>query len=166
MKPGDVEFDEQGRAICPKCKERVSEPYQHGGKVVRRHLYRKANGEKCEYGWTEGEPIARGSGVSESGVAAGLENVDAQMGKRSGRKADWRKHIAVSRDICHGKPCIKGTRIMVSIVLDYLAGGDSVDEILEQYPTLSRDDVRAAQAYAAWLAREEESHPLRTELTS
>jgi uncharacterized protein (DUF433 family) len=45
--------------------------------------------------------------------------------------------------------------------LDYLAAGDSVDEILNQYPTLS-SDVRAAQAYAAWLAREEESYPLHT----
>lgn len=85
--------------------------------------------------------------------------------KKSSRKTDWRKHIAVSPDICHGKPCVKGTRIMVSIILDYLAAGDSMDEILEQYPILSRDNVRAAQAYAAWLAREEESHPLHTELT-
>lgn len=78
---------------------------------------------------------------------------------------DWKSRIAVSADICHGKPCIKGTRIMVSIILDYLAARDSVDGILEQYPTLSRDDVRASQSYAAWLAREEESHPLHTELT-
>lgn len=55
---------------------------------------------------------------------------------------------------------------MVSIVLDYLAAGESVDEIIEQYPTLSPDDVRAAQAYAAWLAREEEPYPLHTELTT
>jgi uncharacterized protein (DUF433 family) len=82
--------------------------------------------------------------------------------KKSPTKTDWRDHIAVSPDICHGKPCIKGTRIMVSIVLDYLAAGDSVDEILEQYPTLSPGDVCAAQAYAAWLAREEESFPLHT----
>jgi uncharacterized protein (DUF433 family) len=86
--------------------------------------------------------------------------------KKSNRKADWRRRIAVSPDVCHGKPCIKGTRIMVSIILDYLATGDSVEEILQQYPTLSHDDVRAAQAYAAWLAREEESYPLHTELTT
>lgn len=77
--------------------------------------------------------------------------------------AGWRNHIAVSPKICHGKPCIKGTRIMVSIILDYLAAGNSVEEIIEQYPDLSHDDVRAAQAYAAWLAREEESYPLHME---
>lgn len=86
--------------------------------------------------------------------------------KKSSRKADWRRRISVSPNVCHGKPCIKGTRIMVSIVLDYLAAGESVEEIIEQYPTLAPDDVRAAQAYAAWLAREEESYPLHTELTT
>lgn len=86
--------------------------------------------------------------------------------KNSSRKTDWRKRISVSPNICHGKPCIKGTRIMVSIILDYLAAGDSSDDVLNQYPTLSHEDVRAAQAYAAWLAREEESYPLHTELTT
>ena len=86
--------------------------------------------------------------------------------KKSAKKTDWRNHISVSPNICHGKPCIKGTRIMVSIILDYLAAGESVEGIIEQYPTLSGDDVWAAQAYAAWLAREEESHPLHTELTT
>lgn len=86
--------------------------------------------------------------------------------KKSSRKTDWRKRISVSPKICHGKPCIKGTRIMVSIILDYLAAGDSIDDILKQYSTLSHDDVRATQAYAAWLAREEESYPLHMELTN
>lgn len=86
--------------------------------------------------------------------------------KKSIRKADWRKRISISPNVCHGKPCIRGTRIMVSIILDYLAAGDPVEEILDQYPTLSRDDVLAAQAYAAWLAREEETYPLHTELTT
>ena len=86
--------------------------------------------------------------------------------KKSSKKTDWRDRVSVSPNICHGKPCIKGTRIMVSIILDYLAAGESVEEILNQYPTLSADDVQAAQGYAAWLAREEESHPLHTELTT
>lgn len=55
---------------------------------------------------------------------------------------------------------------MVSVILDYLAAGESVDEILAQYPSLTGDDVRAAQAYAAWLAHEEESHPLHTEVST
>ena len=78
---------------------------------------------------------------------------------------DWKSRIAGSPDVCHGKPCIKGTRIMVLVILDYLAAGESVDEILTQYPNLKSEDVRAAQAYAAWLAREEESHPLHSEVT-
>jgi len=79
---------------------------------------------------------------------------------------DWKSRISVSPGVCHGKPCINGTRIMVSVILDYLAAGESADEILTQYPSLSSDDVRAAQAYAAWLAHEEESHPLHTEVTT
>lgn len=103
--------------------------------------------------------------VARSGAAAYLRISKRRtvMVMQRGRKVGWRKRITASPDICHGKPCIKGTRIMVSIILDYLAAGDSVDEILEQYPTLSCDDVRVAQTYAAWLAHEEESHPLHTE---
>jgi uncharacterized protein (DUF433 family) len=67
---------------------------------------------------------------------------------------DWRNHITVDPAICHGRACIKGTRIMASVVLDNLAAGLSADEILRLYPTLTRDDVVAAVAYAAELARE------------
>ena len=79
--------------------------------------------------------------------------------------ADWRQLISVDPTVCHGKPCIKGTRIMVSIVLDYLKAGESVDAILKQYPTLTKAGVQAAMAYAAWLAHEEEEQPLHTEVT-
>ena len=65
--------------------------------------------------------------------------------------------------VCHGKPCIKGTRIMVSVLLDYLSAGEAEDEILKQYPSLCHKDIQAAIAYAAWLAHEEEEHPLHTE---
>jgi uncharacterized protein (DUF433 family) len=82
------------------------------------------------------------------------------------RSPDWRKRISVDPRICHGKPCIKGTRIMVSIILDYLQAGESRDEILRQYPTLQDRDVDAALGYAAWLAHEEESHPLHTEVSA
>jgi uncharacterized protein (DUF433 family) len=78
---------------------------------------------------------------------------------------DWRNRISVNPKICHGKPCIKGTRIMVSIVLDYLKAGEPLEEILRQYPTLKKADVQAAIGYAAWLAHEEEEHPLHTETT-
>jgi uncharacterized protein (DUF433 family) len=78
---------------------------------------------------------------------------------------DWRERISVNPKVCHGKPCIKGTRIMVSIILDYLKAGESVEEILRQYPTLRPNDIQAAMGYAAWLAHEEEQHPLHTEVT-
>jgi uncharacterized protein (DUF433 family) len=67
---------------------------------------------------------------------------------------DWRTRITVDPAICHGKACIKGTRIMASVVLDNLAAGQSADEIVRLYPTLRREDVTAAMAYAAELARE------------
>jgi uncharacterized protein (DUF433 family) len=67
---------------------------------------------------------------------------------------DWRDRISVDPKICHGKPCIKGTRIMVSIVLDNLAAGEGVETILRSYPTLKAEDIQAALQYAAELARE------------
>ena len=80
-------------------------------------------------------------------------------------RPDWRKRISVSPKVSHGKPCIKGTRIMVSIILDYLRAGEPHEEILRQYPTLKRGDISAALGYAAWLAHEEDAHPLHTEVT-
>lgn len=67
---------------------------------------------------------------------------------------DWRNRISTDPVICHGRACIKGTRIMVSVVLDNLAAGQSINDILRLYPTLHKDDVIAAIAYAAELARE------------
>jgi uncharacterized protein (DUF433 family) len=80
-------------------------------------------------------------------------------------KLDWQERIAIDPDVCHGKPVIRGTRIMVSILLDYLKAGETHEEILRQYPTLRETDIRAAIAYAAWLAHEEEQHPIHTETT-
>jgi len=73
---------------------------------------------------------------------------------------DWQKRITVDSDVCHGKPCIRGTRIMVTVVLDNLAEGLSPDEIIKEYPPLNLDDIRAAISYAATLTREEEILPL------
>lgn len=67
---------------------------------------------------------------------------------------NWRDHIETNPNVCHGKACIRGTRVMVSVILDNLAAGITEDEILKSYPTVSLDDVRAAVAYAAELARE------------
>lgn len=62
--------------------------------------------------------------------------------------------IVTDPAICHGKPCIRGHRIWVSLILDLLADGLTVDEILQQYPGLEPDDVRACVAYAAEMTRE------------
>ena len=67
---------------------------------------------------------------------------------------NWKERISVDPNVCHGKVCIKGTRIMVSVVLDNLAAGESVDSILRSYPTLKAEDVQAALWYAADLARD------------
>jgi uncharacterized protein (DUF433 family) len=67
---------------------------------------------------------------------------------------NWHAYIAVDPNICHGQACLKGTRIMVSVVLDNLAAGLTVDEILQSYPSLTRDAVQATIGYAAELARE------------
>ncbi len=67
---------------------------------------------------------------------------------------DWRGRISVDPTVCHGRACIKGTRVMVSVILDNLAEGLSGDQILSSYPTVSVEDIQAAVAYAADLARD------------
>ena len=67
---------------------------------------------------------------------------------------DWRQRIIADPMICHGKACIRGTRIMVSVILDNLAEGVSETEILTSYPSLRPEDIKAAIAYAAELTRE------------
>jgi uncharacterized protein (DUF433 family) len=76
-------------------------------------------------------------------------------------KDELSERIVIDPTICHGKPCIKGTRIMVTVILDNLAEGATPDEIIANYPPLTVEDVKAAIAYAAELAREEELLPLR-----
>jgi uncharacterized protein (DUF433 family) len=68
---------------------------------------------------------------------------------------EWRDRISFEPEICHGKACIKGTRVMVSVILDNLAEGATPDEIVEEYPSLRKEDVFIAIKYAASLAREE-----------
>lgn len=62
--------------------------------------------------------------------------------------------ISIDPAICFGKPCIRGHRIWVSLVLDFLASGWTIQEVLEQYPGLDEADVRACIAYGAEMARE------------
>ena len=62
---------------------------------------------------------------------------------------NWKDRISIKPDVCHGRPCIKGTRIWVSLVLDFLAEGATVDDIMREYPQLGREDVLACIAYGA-----------------
>jgi uncharacterized protein (DUF433 family) len=66
----------------------------------------------------------------------------------------WKDRIEANPLVCHGKPCIKGTRVMVSVILDNLAAGESAESILRSYPSLRSEDIPAALSYAAELARE------------
>lgn len=62
--------------------------------------------------------------------------------------------ISINPNVCFGKPCIKGTRIWVSLILDFMASGETDEEILAAYPQLTPEDIRAAIAYGAEVVRE------------
>jgi len=62
--------------------------------------------------------------------------------------------ISIDPSICFGKPCIRGTRLWVSLLLDRIADGESEADLLADYPQLSPDDIRAAIAYGAEMSRE------------
>ena len=67
---------------------------------------------------------------------------------------NWRDRIIVDPAICHGQACIKGTRVMVSVILDNLAAGVTTAELIASYPAIKADDIQAVLSYAAELARE------------
>ena len=71
-----------------------------------------------------------------------------------GKPMNWENHIGVDPNICHGKACIKGTRIPVSVILDNLAAGETRDKILENYPSLQQADIDACLGYAAQIVKE------------
>lgn len=62
--------------------------------------------------------------------------------------------ISINPDVCFGKPCIRGTRIWVSLILDNLAAGITEKELLQEYPGLEHEDILAAIAYGAEMSRE------------
>ena len=64
------------------------------------------------------------------------------------------KRISVDPNVCFGRPCIRGTRIWVSLIVDNLAEGVSEEELLKAYPQITREDIRAALGYAAEMTRE------------
>ena len=61
------------------------------------------------------------------------------------------ERIDINSDVCNGKPVIRGTRIAVQTVLEFLAAGDSIEDVLEEYPSLKREDVQACIDYASRL---------------
>ena len=74
--------------------------------------------------------------------------------KKAKKREDLLKRISVNPEICFGKPCIRGHRIWVSLILDLLASGMRIPEILQQYPGLEEADILACIAYGAEMARE------------
>ena len=75
------------------------------------------------------------------------------------------KRISINPKICHGQACIKGTRIPVSQIVRMLANGDTIEDLLKEYPSLSKKDILACLDYAASLA-EEEITPIKTPVIS
>lgn len=67
---------------------------------------------------------------------------------------DLLHRISVNPNVCFGKPCIKGTRIWVALLLDMLADGMTPEELLAEYPQLKREDILAAMAYGAEMSRD------------
>ena len=67
---------------------------------------------------------------------------------------NWEEYITIDPLVCHGKACITGTRIMVSVILDNLAAGLTAEEICDSYPGITKEAIQAAIAYAAELSHE------------
>jgi uncharacterized protein (DUF433 family) len=76
------------------------------------------------------------------------------------RVEDWRSRITVDPEVLAGKPVIKGTRMAVEFIVELLANGWTIEEVLENYPQLKREDVIAALKYAAEVLKEERVYPL------
>ncbi len=70
-------------------------------------------------------------------------------------KENWKEYISFNPNVCHGKACIKNTRVLVLVILDCLAEGMGESEILIEYPSLKKEHIEAALHYGAMLAREE-----------
>ena len=73
---------------------------------------------------------------------------------------EWRQYLTSDPQVCHGQLCAKGTRVLVTNILDSLAEGAGREEIVKSYPSLRYEHIDAAIAYAAELAREESLLPL------
>jgi uncharacterized protein (DUF433 family) len=72
----------------------------------------------------------------------------------------WSERIVVDAEILAGKPVIRNTRLAVELILELLAAGQSENDILENYPGLTRDDILACLSYASYLAHEYKAYPM------
>jgi uncharacterized protein (DUF433 family) len=90
--------------------------------------------------------------LDEASAAKAQGKLRATTHDRMTRMVDWREYITVDPLICHGQACIKGTRVMASVILDNLAEGFKEEEILQSYPSIGPEAIQAAMAYAAELA--------------
>lgn len=75
-------------------------------------------------------------------------------------RVDWKERVVIDPEVHHGDPCIRGTRIPVSIIVGSIADGMTIEEVCSGYPQLTREDVRAALAYAAEVLRQEVILPI------
>jgi uncharacterized protein (DUF433 family) len=77
---------------------------------------------------------------------------------------NWRERISIDPDIHHGKPCIKGTRVPVSVIIGTVADGESPERILKSWPQLTLEDVTAALWFASALAAEATAIPAEVDI--
>ena len=77
-------------------------------------------------------------------------------------RINWKDRIVIEPDIHHGSPCIKNTRIPVSIIIGSLADGMTSDEIIEEYPQLTKQDIYAVLSYAAEVLDQENLIPIHS----
>jgi uncharacterized protein (DUF433 family) len=75
--------------------------------------------------------------------------------------ADWEERITIDPEVLAGKPIIKGTRLSVEFIIELLSGGVSIEELLENYPRITKEDVLACLAYAADVLQDMRVFPLK-----
>ncbi|OQY41685.1 MAG: hypothetical protein B6242_17085 [Anaerolineaceae bacterium 4572_78] len=82
-------------------------------------------------------------------------NVIPNIGSTVRKSVDFIERISSNSDICHGKPCIKGTRIPVYLIVSLIAYGEDIPSIIQNYPSITHDDITASMKYAAQLCKYE-----------
>lgn len=119
----------------------LEEARKRGYRIARRTPSAPAGGLSPD---SEGKPSARRRGGSGGSGVHSLAMTHEELLQR----------ISIDPAICGGKPCIRGHRIWVSLIVDFLAAGMTVEEILAEYPQLTVEDIRACLAYASEMTRE------------